>query len=156
MERPFERVYTVNEFWDGPRAGFADFNGAPHVYRSFFRDDLGNWDPDDRFLLRPITPEVLALALEDWEIWLRWAAAYVTGKADASSHPALPVDAARHREIKPVIEKVLEEAGSAHLFASAEFRLRPGGVSVFGLPGTHELEVRWTPAAAEPDSTVRD
>ena len=65
MERAFERVYTVYDFYDGPRAGFADFDGAPHAYRSIWREDLDDWDPEDRFQLWPVPPDVLALALED-------------------------------------------------------------------------------------------
>lgn len=147
MERPFERVYTVNEFWDGPRAGFTEFNGAPHVYRSLYRDDLGNWDPDDRFLLRRITPEVLALALEDWEIWLRWSDAFKRGEVTIDTHPAIPADAARHREINPVVKQALHPAGGGWFMVSAEMRLKPGSGDAGASPGRRELEVRWTPLA---------
>jgi len=72
MDRPYERVYTVNDYWDRPRAGFADVDGQPHAYRSIWREDLDDWDPDNRFLLQPVSSELLALAREAWEIWLRW------------------------------------------------------------------------------------
>src|SRR5688572_206277 len=80
MERPFERVYTVMDFYDGPRSGFADFGGAPHAYRSIWREDLDDWDPDDRFELSPVAGETLALALEDWAIWRRWEEAFYAGE----------------------------------------------------------------------------
>src|SRR5687768_8510315 len=32
----FERVYTVTDYWDGPREGIADFQDVPHLYRSIF------------------------------------------------------------------------------------------------------------------------
>lgn len=55
MDHGFERVYTVHDYWDGPRSGFADFGGVPHAYRSLWLDDLDEWDPD-RFELSPIAP----------------------------------------------------------------------------------------------------
>jgi hypothetical protein len=47
----------------------ADFRGVPHVYRSL---DLHTdaWDRDgERFEPIPISPEVIALALEVWAMW---------------------------------------------------------------------------------------
>ena len=60
----FERVYTIDEWRAGPRAGVANFAGAPHFYRSV---EPGNhaWSPDeDRFELTPLSPELLAMMLE--------------------------------------------------------------------------------------------
>lgn len=34
MQVFFERVYTIDEWRAGPRAGVANFAGAPHFYRS--------------------------------------------------------------------------------------------------------------------------
>jgi hypothetical protein len=67
MDGPYERVYTVTDYYDGPRSGVASLGGRPHVYRSLWQDQADDWD-DDRFELSPIAPEVLALALEDWAI----------------------------------------------------------------------------------------
>ncbi len=30
----WERVYTVNDYHDGPILGVADFNGTPHIYKA--------------------------------------------------------------------------------------------------------------------------
>lgn len=145
MERPFERVYTVHDYYDGLRGGFADFDGAPHAYRSIWREDLGGWDPENRYELSPISAEMLALVLEDWEIWKRWEEAFFAGQAAQDTHPALPADAARHTELEPVVERALEIDPARRRIAIAEFRARGGG----GWPSppsrvTHE--VRWTPA----------
>src|SRR3954452_5500492 len=152
MERTFERVYTVTDYYDGPRAGFADFDGVPHAYRAVFRDDLDDWDPYYR--LFPVDDEVFALALEDWALWERWQDAYYAGETPYATHPALPADAARHAEIAPVIEAVLETPPASCRLALAEFRpadprqSRPAG-------RMRDLEVRWTPAdATEPDALV--
>jgi len=96
MDQLFERVCTVTDYWDEPRAGVAEFGGAPHVYRSVFRDDLDERD-SDQFELSPISAEVLARALEDWAISVRWRAAFDAGRATLETHPALPEVAARHR-----------------------------------------------------------
>jgi hypothetical protein len=36
MEQKFEKVYTVTDFYDGPRGGIANFRGHPHVYESLW------------------------------------------------------------------------------------------------------------------------
>ncbi|HST59440.1 MAG TPA: hypothetical protein VLK84_12135, partial [Longimicrobium sp.] len=76
----FERVYIIHEYYDGPRSGFADWGGVPHAFLSLWRDDLDDWDPDHRFLLCPVSAEILELALEDWAIWGRWEDAYQAGR----------------------------------------------------------------------------
>ena len=138
----FERVFTVYDWYDGPRAGFADWGGVPHAYRSIWRDDLDDWDPEHRFRLAPVTPEVLALALEDWAIWRRWADAYHAGRTRDPTHPALPSDRPRHAEIAPVLERALEFDPASALVAVGDFRAK-------GVPrrtgSRAEQEVRWTP-----------
>lgn len=141
MERPFERVYTVFDYWDGPRSGFADFDGVPHAYRSLFRDDLDDYDP--RYHLWPTTAAIVELALEEHAIWRRWQAAFDAGEVPLSSHPALPGDAARHAEIHPVLAAARERPPENALRTTPEFR-RTGDRPRTGW-GPDELEVRWTP-----------
>lgn len=144
--RPFERVYTVFDYYDSPRVGFADFDGAPHVYRSIFREDLDDWDPEGRFELSPVSPELLALALEDWAIWLHWADAYSANQTSLETHPALPADRARHEEIRPAFERSMEIDPAQRRVAVGEFRRR-GGVPGRRTPPHLEVwEVQWTPA----------
>jgi hypothetical protein len=69
----WEHVYMVNNFWDRPRLGVADVSGRPHIYESPF-DSLQD-DFQDFFLVSPIDSELLALVLEDWDIWNRWSEA---------------------------------------------------------------------------------
>lgn len=139
----FERVYSVYDWYDGPRAGFADFRGVPHAFRAVWRDDLDDWEPELRLV--PITAELLAHAQEDWAIWLRWAAARGRGEATDATHPALPADASRHAVLAPIVQSGLEFDPASGIQARGEFRVRGAhrgdGVR---LPGTHDLEVRWT------------
>ena len=54
MTEDFEPVHSVDEYYDGPREGMADFGGHPHRYRSMYLDGA-EWDPDDdRFELTPV------------------------------------------------------------------------------------------------------
>lgn len=143
MDRLFEPVYTVTDYWDGPCAGVAEFGGAPHVYRSVFREDLDDWDPD-RFELSPISAEVLADALEDWAIFLRWRAAFDSGSTTLETHPALPEDAARHRELASQLDRALRIDPVHRTLARANFRVC-GSSSPEPRPGTMSpLEVQWT------------
>jgi hypothetical protein len=38
--------------------------------------------------VQPIDPELLALVLEDWDIWNRWSDAFDRGEASQETHPA--------------------------------------------------------------------
>jgi hypothetical protein len=70
----YERVYTVVDYYDGPRKGIADYKGKPHLYECMFDESKDNYS--ERFLLAPLD------AMEDWAIWQRWELANHTGKAD--------------------------------------------------------------------------
>jgi hypothetical protein len=49
-----EKVYTVTDYYDGPKRGVADFGAIPHAYESLFDDSEDEWD--STFLLRPVDP----------------------------------------------------------------------------------------------------
>jgi hypothetical protein len=97
----WDRVYTINEYYDGPVLGVADYRGKPHIYQKQFNREVDEYA--DRFLLSPIDPELFLWVLEDWEIWLRWDAAYRQGKVDIKTHPALPEERQRHAELSQLI-----------------------------------------------------
>src|SRR5215469_7606245 len=83
----WERVLTVNDFWDGPRRGAAEVSGRPHIYESPFiatKDDF-----EEFFWVQPIDADLLPLVLEDWDIWNRWSEAFDRGEASRETHPAL-------------------------------------------------------------------
>lgn len=73
-----ERVWTIHEWWDGPRYGIADLNGTPCVFESIFSDDLDDWT--DEYVLTPITSEQFLLAMEDWQRWKVWRTAFDSGQ----------------------------------------------------------------------------
>jgi hypothetical protein len=129
----------MTDYYDGPRAGIADFRGTPHAYVSLFDDT--NDDYTDRFELRAIDDETLALALEDWATWVRWEDAFHTGLTDLTTHPALPADRARHDELAPLLASRLAALPGPRIVARGTFRPRPGYEhAVRG----RSLEVEWT------------
>lgn len=130
----------MTDYYDGPRRGIADFRGRPHAYHAEFDDRVDG--ATDVFELRAIDDATLRLALEDWEIWLRWRDAYELGTTAIESHPALPVDRARHDAIALVLEARLGALPDPVVRARGEFRPREGHAT--GGQGRW-LEVEWTP-----------
>jgi hypothetical protein len=107
----FEDVHTVDDWYDGPRTGFAQYHGTPHHYRSLYLDS-DDWDADeDRFELIPVSAEVLADALEASAIFGRWDAALKRGEivwtedAPKSEFGALTEDRDRYAIVRAVIEQ---------------------------------------------------
>jgi len=97
----WERVLTVNDFYDSPRLGVAEVDGTPHIYQAEFDEQADEYS--ETYLVSPVEPELLALILEDWDIWLRFHAAWEIGAVSQDEHPALPEDRARHEAIERVI-----------------------------------------------------
>ena len=96
-----DRVLTINGYYDAPRLGVAELNGVPHIYEAEFDDVLDEYG--DTYFLSPIDADLLALVLEDWEIWCRWHRAYSGNEVGLDSHPALTDDRPRHEELKRLI-----------------------------------------------------
>ena len=74
MSERFEVVHLVDDYYDGPRTGVADFGGSPHRFRN-----LGWVSPDgpdepwdsleDRFELTPVAEDrVIAIARGEFRV----------------------------------------------------------------------------------------
>lgn len=139
----YENVYTVFDYWDGPRRGLADYGGKPHLYQCVFDEAADDWS--DVFLLRAVDAHVFEMAMEGWQIWLRWRRAFHEGQTTMETHPALPQDRQRHQELKAVLDKkLMVDAATADVEAKAEFR--PQNANLVRRPGSLEPRVvRWTP-----------
>ena len=134
----YDKVYTVTDYYDGPRAGVGDFNGQPHYYECIFDESLGFTEV---FLLKPIDSETFRLALEDWGIWERWNAAREEGKVGLDTHPALPEDRERHNEISAILQGRLRADPETHMKPGAEFEAtepKRKGQSIA------KLQVKWS------------
>jgi hypothetical protein len=58
MSGQFEPVYEVDDYYDGPRSGIAEYRGVRHRFRSVVWPAGERWDPDaDRFELVPESGE---------------------------------------------------------------------------------------------------
>jgi uncharacterized RDD family membrane protein YckC len=133
----FERVFTVTDFDNGPRGGIADFEGHPHRYECEWNDGADTYA--STFRLHPVTPEILAMALEDSGIWERWWTAFQEGHTTQDTHPALPEDRARHEELERGLDEQIRLGPSNSLRALGEFRT---AVNWDGR-GPARFEVRW-------------
>lgn len=136
----FERVYTVHDYYDGPRSGIANFGGRPHYYSCEW-DDAAN-DYADSFTLVSIDEETLDLALEQWAIWKKWEVAFHNGHRHRGSHPALPGQNEWYAELDQRIKAKMAVLPVSHC-ARATFRACPRQES---LPRgvIRDLEVQWS------------
>ena len=128
----YEHVYSVTDYYDGPRGGVADFGGQPHAYLSLWDDSEEQWD--STFVLRRIDEETLELVKEEWARWLRWRKAFDEERTSISTHPALPEERERHEEIAPILRERLAVDKSSTLRAVGHFRVVDG-----------QWQVRWEP-----------
>ena len=122
-----DRVLTVNDYYDGPRLGIAEVHGVPHIYEAEF--DHSSDEYGDTYFVSPVDPELLALVLEDWEIWLRWEATYKQGAASLESHPALPAERARHEALKSSIGDRLKSNPENRSYLKAKFSYSEPGAA---------------------------
>jgi hypothetical protein len=99
-------VHIVLNYWDGPREGVADYRGTPHYFRALFDEKRDEWS--DVFLLSPLDLVTYRLLIERNEIWQRWLEAYETGATTIDSHPALPQDTNRSKELDEIIERKIK------------------------------------------------
>jgi len=139
MDRTLDTVYTIEDWYDGPREGAANFRGVPHRYRSVYLDTPA-WNPEeDRFELTPISMEILIAMREAHELWRRWDDARREGTVPEMSDDAprvLPEDQVRYSALRAEIDAAL--AGLVPtILARGAFQYRPD-------------RVQWTSVEAAP------
>jgi hypothetical protein len=137
MSTTWDRIYTINDYYDGPERGVADLQGTPRIYQKLFSKEDDEYT--NRFLLSKIDLELLALVMENWNIWLRWNAAYRQGKVNVKTHPALPEERQRHEEQSLMIGDRFKPDPETAVVKWARFRHDDRG----------ELEVEWLDAPPE-------
>jgi hypothetical protein len=119
----WDRVHTVNGYYDGPRLGIADVDGVPHIYEAEF--DHSSDEYSGTYFVSPVDESLLALVLEDWQIWLRWDSAFKRGEVSVDSHPALPEDRERHENLRIAIGDRLMVDRAQAKYMKARFETSP-------------------------------
>src|SRR5579864_4499561 len=102
LDRRFENVNVVHDYWDGPRTGVADYGGRPHWFENIF--DKEKDDYTNLFWLTPLSDNALRLAQQQAEMFLRWRQAFARGEVDLSTHPALPGDREAYERLAAAIK----------------------------------------------------
>jgi hypothetical protein len=132
----FDVVFTMTDFYDGPRRGIAVYRNEPHSYESDFGDINGG---NEVFTLRRVGSETLHIAMAEWTIWKRWETAFHLGEVTQDTHPALPEDRSEFERLNAELSQRLSSlAHGPHTKAHAEFRR----IDEPSETGTG-LEVRW-------------
>jgi hypothetical protein len=135
MTETWDKVHTVHDFFDRPRSGVADLDGAPHAYKCCWNDAADDWD--EIFSLAPVNATDMAAVIEQWAIWRRWRTAHDAGTLTSEDrHPALAADRARYDVLAPKVVRVLGAAEDGPIEAIPEFR--------GAMDAVHPLEVHWT------------
>ncbi|MGH7655061.1 MAG: hypothetical protein ACREN6_10400 [Gemmatimonadaceae bacterium] len=141
--RSAEHVYTVTDYFDGPRAGIADVDGDLHVYRSMYLDT--GEDDEDRFEVSPISRETLDLALESWAMFVRWRQAFDAGGTTIATHPALPEDRARSDYLDAILKSALAIDPERRRLFHGKFTVRAPKSADLPKGVLRPFEVTWTP-----------
>ena len=137
-------MFTVDEYYDGPRTGVANFRGEPHFYECIFEENRSDYS--NLFQLTPIDQKTFELALAAWRIWRKWEIAYHEGKVKWESHPALQVDTAKYRKMTRRLEGLLKTDPQKSItrigqFAPIANQKLPKGVLFY-------FQVRWSRPSA--------
>lgn len=135
----WEAVLTVDDFYDCPRSGVAEYRGVPHAYQCEWDDETDDWSPT--FALSAIDEEQLAIVKEAWAIWRRYQARfYASSLQPGDEHPALATDRQRHDELRPCVDQILQIDETIAIRVCAEFRV----INRLNWP-IRDYEVRWRP-----------
>lgn len=136
----YDVVFTVDDYHDGPRRGVANFRGSPHYYTCVFDDKLDDYS--DVYTLTPINQQALKAALESWEMFLRWRAAFEAGQVSRTTHPALPQDSNRYGEARRVLEQEIESKRGTAFRIRGDFEIL--GKSNVPRHATMPWQVKWS------------
>jgi hypothetical protein len=70
LEEGFEFVYLIDDWWDGPKSGMADFKGIPHYFERIFDEKKDDWS--ENYRIRKITEEEQSLLIERTQLFQEW------------------------------------------------------------------------------------
>ena len=102
-----DRILTVQHYFDEPLKGIAEYQGRPHYYDRQFDHEKEEYS--DVFVLTPLDDAVFRLAMEAWDIWLEWRAAFRRGEAKMDSHPSYWADDSKYKQVHCTLIEYLEQ-----------------------------------------------
>jgi hypothetical protein len=121
----WNRVVTIEDFWDRPRGGFAFHDGDLVAYKSLWDNDADDYY--DQYGIAPIDENLLPLIEESWSIWIRWSNAFDAGETTRETHPALPEDRSRYYQLKSILDPHIKVDTENCKRLCAEFKsIQPG------------------------------
>lgn len=129
----WNRVVTIEDFWDRPRSGIAFHDGDLVAYKSLW--DIDADDYSDQYGIAPIDENLLPLIEERLSIFIRWSNAFHAGETPRETHPALPADRSRYDELTSILDPHIKVDPENCKRLCAEFK------SV--QPGWNGAVVRW-------------
>ena len=147
MEAPYETVYVVEDWYDGPRSGFANYQQQPHFYRSLFLDIEINsdYDPDEnRFELTPVSEQVVEWAVASHYLWLKWNEAYRAGTIAQEANDEiriLPEDRVRYQELCEMIEQHRNEQVASKFIVRGKFEIGSRRVQWYDLDQALRIDI---------------
>ena len=137
-----EPLLVVWEYHGGIRAGFANYKGTPH----FFEQVWEELDYGTKFILKPVSPEIVEMARTAREIFTAWEARRALGKEDMTSRPDIPGKHPRYWKLYSRVVEALRATAPLREPASARIHLLNNADHV--LPGTHHsYSIEWDGAA---------
>ena len=135
----FEEVYTVWEYYDGPRTGIANFKGELHYFECGWDEALDDYS--EMYTLRSIDKEILPLVDELDQIWKDWVTRLHKGEVDAITHPGYKNHNPRFGQLSDLLDKKMK-TGDPVAKCRATFQASSGQDNLpQGVP--RRIEVKW-------------
>jgi hypothetical protein len=116
----YEKGFSINSWYDGPRLGVANFSGKPHIYKSVWNVNKEEWE--SFYYLKAIDHKQFKLVLEDLEIWKKFEANFMKSEVNFY-HPALS-KARYHNDLQNLLNEIFEIDYSSAIKAKAEFKYK--------------------------------
>ena len=138
-KRGYEPVFTVLEYYDGPRKGIASYKKTPHFFDCIINDKN---EYSEKYLLTPVDDETYQLAMEASEIFRKWEIRFHDSKRASTTTRAYLLDTKKYRAINRVLDKRL-------VTIPRQAIIRTGHFEVLGRPKLPKgvirpLQVKWT------------
>jgi len=61
-------VWTINDWFDGPKIGVAEFDNLKCIYERIFDENTDEYT--NNYYLTPITEKQFVMVMKDWDIWI--------------------------------------------------------------------------------------